>query len=254
MRYKNKNNIKTSLYVYVFLVLYVAFYWYEINVDALYQSTKKNSLNLKDDGYIILYNPEYITDEKLLKEDVLHCLPPDYNFIDYKYTIKNGSLTTFHRDVTSSKNIYKTKYPVYTFILYKNSGDLLSLCPGSHNSYPFVFSQINNFSGNYGTGFLFDCDLLHSGCKNKCKKREIVQYKICHKDDIEILKHLKGINVEKNDNCKITYSDYFMRKISYYFEFPINYFLYPILSKKEPTNTIIGQIQQFIPLKYYNNN
>ena len=79
-----------------------------------------------------------------LIEDVLSALPPDYEFIDYVYEIRGNSLSTFHRDVTSSSHIYKTKYPIYTLILYKCSGKLFSFCPNSNTSYPFVWSNIIN--------------------------------------------------------------------------------------------------------------
>jgi hypothetical protein len=87
---------------------------------------------------------------------------------------------------------------VYTLILYKNEGELLSLCPRSNQTYPFVWSSIVNVKGKRGTAFLFDCDLLHAGCTNYCKEREVIQYKICHHDDLNKLKHLQGIKKNKS--------------------------------------------------------
>ena len=72
--------------------------------------------------------------------------------MDYIYKINDGALSTFHRDVTSSKTIY----PVYTLILYKYDGELLSVCPSSNTTYPFVTSRIVNVEGKSGTCFLFD--------------------------------------------------------------------------------------------------
>ena len=44
-----------------------------------------------------------------------------------------------------------------------------------------------------------------------------------------------------------------MRKLSYYFQLPINSILYPLMIKREDKNTIIGKIQSVIPITYYNN-
>ena len=165
-----------------------------------------------------------------------------YTFVDYVYKIQNVALSTFHRDVTSSKNIYKTAHPVYTLILYKSGGDLLSVCPGSNKSYPFVWSNIVNISGEPGTAFLFDCDLLHAGCTNQCQKRDVIQYKICHVDDLDKLPHLQGVRANKTDVCEITTKGKIMRKLSYLFEFPINYVFYPLMIKRENSDSIIGKI------------
>ena len=113
-----------------------------------------------------MYNTDYsklTQNEPCIKlvNDVLKNLPNNYVFIDYIYKIQNGSLSTFHRDVTSSKHIYNTQYPIYTLILYKYDGDLLSLCPGSYKTYPCTWSSIVNINGKSGTCFLFDSDLLH---------------------------------------------------------------------------------------------
>ena len=88
-----------------------------------------------------------------LEQDTLSKLPEGYQFMDYVYIIKNNALSTFHRDVTSSKN---TSHPVYTLILYKSEGELLSVCPGSAKTFPFVWSKIVNINSKKGTAFLFD--------------------------------------------------------------------------------------------------
>ena len=124
--------------------------------------------NITNDGFCVLYNPNYAINTtsypcQQLQNDVLEKLPEGYIFIDYVYKISNVSLSTFHRDVTSSKYIYNTKYPIYTLILYKYDGDLLSVCPGSNKTYPFVWSSIINIHGKSGSAFLFDSDLLHAG-------------------------------------------------------------------------------------------
>ena len=89
--------------------------------------------------------------------------------------------------------------------------------------------------------------------QNKCRDREVIQYKLCHKDDLYLLKHLQGIRIEKTDNCEITYYIFFIRKLSYYFELPVNTIFYPLMIKRENHNSILGKIQSYIPISYYNN-
>lgn len=249
----NKNKYYL-LFIFILFILWLIYFFEE-------EENYINSINtrtIQKDGFCVLYNKNYVNyseeeSYEYLKKDVLSILPNGYVFIDYIYKINDGALSTFHRDVTSSKYIYKTKYPVFTLILYKYEGELLSVCPNSHKSYPFVWSKIVNIEGKSGTCFLFDCDLLHAGCMNNCKERKLVQYKICHVNDLYKLKHLHGIRNEKFDICTLSLYNEITRKLSYYFEMPINYILYPIMIKRNNNNTIIGKIQSFIPLNYYNN-
>jgi hypothetical protein len=110
-------------------------------------------------------------------------------------------------------------------------------------------------SGDIGTVFLFDCDILHAGRDNNCLiKRKVLQYKICHVDDLDKLKILSGVHVSKIEpECKTTIWNKIMRKCSYFLEMPINTFLYPLMIKRENTNNIIGKIQEYIPISFYNN-
>jgi len=246
---------KLMIVFYVLLLFIIILYFVE-NDESIDQSIKTRSL--KNDGFCVLYNPNYSINTtnypcNQLVNDVLQKLPDDYIFIDYIYKINNVSLSTFHRDVTSSKYIYNTKYPIYTLILYKYDGALLSVCPKSNQTYPFVLSQIVNINGKTGSVFLFDSDLLHAGCLNNCKKRELIQYKLCHKDDLHMLTHLQNISISKSEPCNVLYSQNIIRKLSYYFEMPINYILYPLMIKKEDTNSIVGMIQSVIPISFYNN-
>jgi uncharacterized cysteine cluster protein YcgN (CxxCxxCC family) len=256
-----KNNVssisimKYSRCIGLILCLYVSLYWIEVKERV---NTSIITRSLEVDGFCCMFNPEYIKTQNTpcvnLQRDILHKLPCGYVFIDYIYKIENTSLSTFHRDVTSSKKIYKTQYPVYTAILYKYDGDFLSVCPASNTTYPFVISTIVNISGSSGSVFLFDCELLHAGMINQCKKREVIQYKLCHKDDLHLLSHLQNTRAYKTDTC-ITQdiSRSMIRKMSYYFQLPVNTFLYPLMIKKEENDTILGKIQSFIPLQYYNN-
>ena len=254
--------IRKSKIKYIFIIFILVFFcFYSIEKhEKMGENENENIYSLEMDGICILYDPEYATKTvdypcNKMKRDILEKLPSGYIFIDYFYKIENSSLSTFHRDVTSSKHIYQTKYPVYTAILYKYSGELLSFCPGSNFTYPFVWSRIVNMSGEYGTVFVFDSDILHAGCDNAClKRREVLQYKICHRDDLEKLKLLSGIYVVKIETeCKTTIWNRIMRKCSYFLEMPINTFLYPLMIKRENTDNIIGKIQEYIPISFYNN-
>ena len=209
------------------------------------------------DGFVVMQNEIYndSVDKPCpdLEKDILTLLPPGYVFMNYIYKINTVSLSTFHRDVTSSQNIYNTKHKIYTCILYKYKGDLLSVCPGSNCTYPFVWSRIVNIEGDSGTVFLFDSDLLHAGQdpRDEFTQRNVIQYKICHADDLNILLHLNGVNVtKKTSELK---PSIILRKLSYFFEFPINYLFYPFMVKKEDSSTLIGKIQSVFPIKYYNN-
>jgi hypothetical protein len=251
---KNKKNY---YFIIIFLLIYIVFYSQEIQL-TIYQQ----KYDLEKDGLYVLYNPIYSKETtnkpcKLLETDILRELPDGYQFIDYIYKIENNSLSTFHRDVTSSKQIFKTKHTVYTVILYKYDGELLSLCPNSNKSYPFVCSRIINYSGKSGTCFIFNCDVLHAGMPNLyCKDKSIIQYKICHKDDLSKLLHLSGIQQKYNKECiPFTVYNYFQRKFSYFFEMPINTFFSPLLEKKYEEGSWIGTIQSYFnTLTFYNNN
>lgn len=239
------------------LILWVLYYCQENEVH-IYQC----QYNLAKDGICILYNPEYDKEtkdmpSKGLQTDILRELPEGYQFMDYIYKIENNSLSTFHRDVTSSKSIFQTKYPVYTVILYKYDGELFSFCPRSNHSYPFTWSHITNVSGKKGTVFLFDSDLLHAGGNPSGVKREVVQYKVCHGEDLERLTELTGVRMDKkevfNRNHSISIYQAFLRKASYFFEMPINYFCYPLMIKRQNSDHWIGKIQEMIPISFYNN-
>ena len=67
----------------------------------------------------------------------------------------------------------------------------------SNYTFFFVWSDIVTIYGSPGTGFLFDCDLLHAGTLTICEKILAIQYKICHIENIERLSELNGIHVVK---------------------------------------------------------
>ena len=75
------------------VVIYLIYFLYETKLDSNKYTT------FTEDGYKILYNnpPQDV---------ILSYLPKDYVFIDYKYVIKGCSLSTYHRDVTSSQYVF----------------------------------------------------------------------------------------------------------------------------------------------------
>ena len=179
--------------------------------------------NLHRDGFILMDHPT--------KEDVLERLPPGYQFLDYIYTIDGCTLSTFHRDVTSSQYVFKTKHPVYTFITYEYNGPALSVCPGSHRTVPLLISRPMTVNSN---SVLFNCDVVHAGSLNPEKKpRKAVQYKIAHRDDVEKLKHLHGVHKIKYGACDKKTLDVLYRKLSLTFSYIINHHLTPYLQNRE---------------------
>jgi|SRR5210317_231744 len=182
--------------------------------------------NLETDGFILMDRP---TADKVLEK-----LPEGYTFLDYRYTIEGCTLSTFHRDVTSSQYIFKTKHPVYTFITYNYDGPALSVCPGSHQTAPFLMNRPVIINSN---SVLFNCDVVHAGSLNLDKKpRRAIQYKIAHRDDLEKLKHLDGIDKVKKGDCDKRNNpvlDTLYRKLSLTFSYIINHHLTPYLQNRE---------------------
>jgi hypothetical protein len=184
----------------------------------------------------------------------LERLPPNYVFLDYEYTIYSAALSTFHRDVTSSQTLYNCQNPVYTLIVYEYEGDLLSICPASERTWPFVWTRIVNLSGPSGTCVLFNSEMLHAGLPNHCRPRFARQYKICHQDDIKKLGHLQGVRAKKDTECIDDVWSRMKRKISYYFAFVINHVFYPFLMQKWGEDTWMGKMQTLLPdHQFYNN-
>jgi len=173
-------------FIIIIFILYLIVF---INIAYLYEynDNYKYERDIINDGYKVIDDDD--------KNEILKLLPPNYIYIDYKYEIKGCTLSTFHRDVTSSQYIFKTKYHVYTHITYNNYGPLLSICPKSHITTPYLASSPVIIYGKPKTTILFNCDCIHAGALNNLgDKRHAIQYKICHIDDLPLLKHLIGIN------------------------------------------------------------
>ena len=184
--------------------------------------------SLQHDGFIFLKSPN--------KKNLLKHLPEGYQFLDYKYTIHGCTLSTFHRDVTSSQYVYKTKYPTYTFITYEHEQPALSLCPGSHKTTPLLWAHPVTVNSKH---VLFNCDLVHAGSLNIEKlPRAAIQYKIVHEEDLNKMKHLNGINKVKKGDCDHKSNillDIVYRKLSLLFCYFINHQLTPHLQSKRGT-------------------
>ena len=213
-----------------------------------YESPLIKTPSLFNDGFIIINSHS--------KKKCLSYLPKDYVFLDYIYKIQGCTLSTFHRDVTSSSYIYKSKHPTYTFICYYNKGPLLSICPGSHKQTPFLFSKpkiINSKTNRMG--ILFNCDLVHAGVidKHTTDSRYAEQYKIVHKDDLPIFLHLHKINKKKNHKCKIRslYYESALRKLSLYNSYLTNHVFTKYLQENQ--HNFFNKVMLFITNKdFYN--
>ena len=167
------------------------------------------------------------------QETALALLPEGYQFLDYRYTIKGCSLSTFHRDVTSSGYEFGTTHPVYTLIVYHSGGKTLAVVPGSHRTVPFVWNAPKVVSGTAETAVLFDCDTLHAGVMSRDPQRHAVQYKIAHTADLPLLEALQGIDktveygsapTDGSGKVSLAY-EWLSRKVSLLFPFFFNHVL-----------------------------
>ena len=223
------------IYVIVLLLVIIAFLF---TIER--KATQAFEPDLERDGLILMDTPS--------RTDILNVLPEGYVFLDYTYTIHGCTLSTFHRDVTSSQYVFKTKHPVYTFITYEYDGPALSVCPGSHKTAPLLYSRPVTVNAK---SVLFNCDVVHAGSMNLEKKpRKAVQYKIAHVDDLDTLKHLDGIRKVKRGDCdkrtNVTL-DVLYRKLSIIFSYVINHHMTPYLQNRESTTLckLIGEERCF---------
>jgi hypothetical protein len=185
---------------------------------------------------------------------VLQRLPPGYQFLDYYYYIKGCSLSTFHRDVTSGQRYFQTKHPTYTVIIYEYDGEFLSVCPNSAESYPFTWSRPVNINGVKNTIVLFDADTVHCGIINSIgTERKVLQYKVVHRDDLNKLKTLNNIKVEKTTSCDLSLPlEKTLRFMSWHFCWLINTVFTPLLQKRN-FEGVSKYMQDLVPISFYNN-
>lgn len=189
---------------------------------------EKLSLDLEQDGFLLFHN---VSD----KESILQYLPPHYVFLDYSYTIIGSVLSTFHRDVTSSQYVYQTKFPVYTYIEYNITQlslptPMLAICPQSHHTVPFLWSNpvvIQSQRGDSSLSLLFNCDCVHAGLRGQdVDSRLAVQFKVVHTLDVDRLKHLHGLHTVKysTDSRRLnSLYEWILVKASLLFAFPANH-------------------------------
>lgn len=186
-----------------------------------------------------------------LEETILPFLPKGYHFLDYKYSIHGPALITYHRDVTSSQSSFHTKYPTYTVIQYEYEGDFLSVSPGSHKEWQYRFPI--TLGGKQNTAILFNCDLVHAGIDAPAGvERKATQYKLCHEDDISLLKELNGIDVLQEGKPLGYFTKLVLRIGSYLFTVPIEVFCRPLLQQRFSTG-FSSFLQRLVPLPYFNN-
>lgn len=192
------------------LIIYICY-------NTIEEKYEKKVTNLSNDGYIVLYGNS--------RSEVLEELPKDYVFLDYKYTLKGCKTHIFHRDNDSGQYFLKTRHPVYTYSIYKSSGPLISLCPGSHNTTPYLFQKPVTIHGKKHTGILYNADLVHCGVLHKEKNIHYEeQYKLCHKSDIEKLDSLKNMHINDVGMCTNNeLYEFITRKLSLIFNYPLNY-------------------------------
>lgn len=175
------------------------------------------------------------------KQAVLKRLPVGYEFLDYRYSITGCSMSTFHRDVTSSLFLFKTRHPVYTLISYGSEGKLLSVVPGSQASVPFVWGAPRVIDSTQAKAVLFHCDVLHAGVISRDPQRLAVQYKIAHRDDLPLLAELQGIDVDKRETTSIALGyEWLSRKLSLMFPFLINHVFTRYLQRQ--SNTLLNRL------------
>ena len=175
------------------------------------------------------------------KQAVLQRLPVGYEFLDYRYSITGCSLSTFHRDVTSSPFLFKTRHPVYTLISYGSEGKLLSVVPGSQASVPFVWGAPRVIDSTQAKAVLFHCDVLYAGVISRDPQRLAVQYKIAHRNDLPLLAELQGIDVDKRETTSIALGyEWLSRKLSLMFPFLINHVFTRYLQRQ--SNTLLNRL------------
>ena len=202
---------------------------------------------LREKGYIVLSSRNTLSS---LKSTILPLLPEGYVFLDYKYTIVGPPLFTYHRDVTSSRSSFNTRYPTYTVIHYEYDGAHLSVSPGSHLQWqPYLPITIG---GNKNQTILFDCDLVHAGLEAPASvKRKATQYKIAHRDDLYLLQEVASVDIVQKGKEVHWILKPILLAVSYIFTVPIQVICRPLMQRLQ--TGLFGYIQDLFPLNYYNN-
>ena len=236
------------------LIFFIYTMFFKISITEkvnMIPSIEKDGFQLYKSKFTINHTP--LEKKEIIKRDLNKVLDENYILLDYIYYIKGCSLSTFHRDVTSSQHSLKTIYPTYTIVVYEYDGDFLSISPNSHKQYPFIWNTVINIKGKKFTTVIFNSDMLHAGIINKIgEKRKVIQFKAVHKDDYIKLKHLDAINVDKKTTCEMNpVWEFILRNLSFNYAFFINECFNPLLTKKQ--EGVLGFLQDVFPIKFYNN-
>lgn len=212
-------------------------------------------IKLDREDILNVYDEDTLPDT--IKTQILSELPEDYVFLNYKYTIQNTLLYTYHRDVTSSQSFQHLKHPSYTLILYLYDGNFINICPGSNDTIfptkPYVIS------GEYGTCVLFNSDCVHAANIDHIGERLCIQYKICHKDDVDKLEHLQGkiiSKVNKSVNHYMFFDYYILQFMSLLSFITIPLFDIESIGKfieRRQNNPLVDILSSFTGIQFYNN-
>ena len=206
--------------------------------------------DLSNDGYAVFH-----TDATEYRSRVLDRLPAGYEFLNYEYTIRGTSLSTWHRDVTSGQTYHATTHPTYTVIRYEYDGDFLTVVPMSHATYPFSIGRTQMINGTAGTTVLFNADLLHSGAPNRVGAARLArQYKVAHRDDRPRLTHLEGVNLCKDGGgSEMTHLDWAKRLLSWQWAWLLNLPEVAHLSQeRQPPGSFGALLQRAVNLDFFN--
>jgi hypothetical protein len=250
----NKTSTKLLIFPIVLAVLatYFLYYSFSLSLDKHPTITTEGFTYWTTQQELDGLTP--VQKRSAVESEFLSQLPNGYKFLDYYYYIKGCSLSTHHRDVTSGQHYFKTAYPTYTAIIYEYDGDFLSITPNSHKQFPFIWSRSANIRGEKNTCVLFNADMLHCGMINKVgHNRKVIQFKIVHEEDLDKLRELNNVRVEKDGKCNVSRpNELGLRFVSYHFAWFINSILTPLLQKHKKDG--IGRVlQSMVPVSFYNN-
>ncbi len=213
--------------------------------------TAGRQTDLSVDGYRVLHTAT----PGAMRSTVLSQLPDGYEFLDYEYTIQGASLTTWHRDVTSGQQYQGTTHPTYTVIRYEYEGDLLTVIPRSHITFPFSIDRTQAINGTAGTTILFNADLLHAGAPNRVGTARVAhQYKVAHRADLSHLSHLAGIRATKTgDGAQMKGVDWAKRILSWQWAWFLNLpAVAYLLQDRQPTGTVGALLQRAANQDFFN--
>lgn len=252
-----KKKIYYKYLVFIVLIVYLI-------TPSTYKKRKQNKIScnsLKKNNYCVfqlneqecakIENNKKVTAS--LSDIVLKKLPKDYVFMDYSYEIINSILYTFHRDLTSSQYFQKLQHISYTLIVYLYDGDFLNICPNSLKK--FTVGSPITIHGKRGTAILFNSDLVHAAAISKFNFRHCIQYKICHKKDIQKLQHLNNQHIVKKQNKlnKSNYIDKYFSRLSHKYVLFHDIYFIGKLSERKSNTTIAYLAKKIFNLDFYNN-